>query len=266
MRDSALNTWTYYIPPEGQDEVMPAGPWDALAAPEVEDLLPAAMTLWPRGAIWGTPDGLAPPSDSVLAKFTRVLLVPFVALYRQAWQLTQESRASSLIDSLDDWEADYGLPDRCTAGDTSFSGRRQALLSRVRAVAVITPQDFIRLARQAGYDIAIEEPAVFECGFSQCGGEHTVGDLRQEVFWNVHVYGLTVTYFICGESEVSVDPLFEIGGIGPLICLFRRLYPAWTQPVYIVHDWTQVPTLFVDEWPRLNVLAAPNATVEIDIS
>ncbi len=235
MRDSARNTWTTYEPAADAAEVLPPAPWDALARPTIDDLLPGGLALWPRGAAWGSPDGMAAPTDSVLAQFTRALLGGFADLYARLYGITQESRVLTLNDSLADWEADFGLPDACSPATTE-AGRRRALLSRVRSAATITPQDFIQLAHAEGYDIAIEEPAVFECGFSECGGHHTVGDVRQEVFWIVHVYGLATDYFTCGESECGVDRLFGQVGVDRLKCLFARLFPGWTQPVYVTHE------------------------------
>lgn len=194
------------------------------------------MALWPRGAAWGTPDGMAASFDTILAGFTRGLLSPFADLYARAFGLTLESRALTIVDSLADWERDFGLPDRCTSGAQSTGARRAALLSKVRSAATITPLDFVRLAYDEGFRIEIEEPAMFECGFSQCGGEHTVGDVMQEVYWIVHVYDLPIFYFRVGEGELGSDPLFEIGDLDRLKCIFARLTPAWSRPVYVVHD------------------------------
>ncbi|GGF56793.1 hypothetical protein GCM10007301_15600 [Azorhizobium oxalatiphilum] len=235
MRDPAFNTRTEYEAPTEPSEVLPPAPWDALARPEIDDLLPGGLALWPRGAAWGSPDGAARDTGSVLANFTRVLLGPFRDLYARAFGITLESRVLTLENSLADWEADYGLPDACSPTD-SLSGRRRTLLSRVRSVATITPQDFVRLAQAEGFDIVIEEPATFECGFSECGGEHTLGDPIQEVYWIVHIYDLAIDYFTCGESECGHDPLFETVGVERLQCLFGRLFPAWTQPVYVLHE------------------------------
>src|SRR4051812_19329640 len=83
---------------------------DVLSAPGVEALLSSGLALWPRGAAWGSPDGVAASTASVLAGLTRSLLNPFAALYRRLWRLTEESRAGTIVDSLDDWERDFGLP------------------------------------------------------------------------------------------------------------------------------------------------------------
>ena len=236
MRDSATNTWTFYEPPDDPAEVAPLEPSDPLAGPDVETLLPAGHALWPRGAAWDSPDGLAPAADSLLANFTRALLGPLADMYGRAWGILRQSWARQADWSLADWEADYGLPNPCAAADATTASRKADLLVRVRSTATITPQDYVRLAHDAGYDIAIEEPAMFECGFSECGGEHTVGDIRQEAYWIVHIYGLAVDYFRCGESECGYDPLFATSDIERLRCLFRDLYPGWSQPVYVIED------------------------------
>lgn len=236
MRDPGLNSWTYYLPPDDPADVAPAEPADALTAPDIEDLLPAGLALWPRGAAWGSPDGLAPPTTSVLAGFTRALLGPLAEMYGHAWGVLRQNWARLADTSLPDWEADYGLPNPCSAPDATTASRKADLMVKVRSTATITPQDFVRLARDAGYEIAIEEPAMFECGFSECGGQHTVGDIRQEVYWIVHILNISVDYFRVSESECGYDPLFSTGDIERLRCLFRDLYPGWSEPVYQIDE------------------------------
>lgn len=236
MRDPGLNTRTVFEPGLAPSELIPPAPGDALTDPAVEDLLPGAMGLYPRGAAWGTPDGQASSLDTRLAGVMRIFLAIFGTLYARAWGITVESRAITLVDSLTDWESDFGLPEECSAFGQSIAGRKAALLSKVRSTATITPQDYVQLARQAGYAIEIEEPATFECGFSECGGEHTPGSVLQQVYWIVHVYDLAIDYFLIGESEVSEDRLFEVRAADGLECLFDGIHPAWTRPVFVYHD------------------------------
>lgn len=236
MRDSGINTRTVYEPSLAADDLIPPSPGDSLSAPTVEDLLPGGLALLPRGAAWGSPDGMAASTTTRLAGLTRSLLFPFADLYARLFGLTFESRAVTLVNSLADWERDFGLPDDCSAFDNSLAGRRAALISKVRSVATITPQDFVQLAHQAGYTIEIEEPATFECGFSECGGDHTTGHPAQEVFWVVHVYDLGIDYFLTGESETGFDPLFDVQDAEGLECLFANISPGWSMPVFVYHD------------------------------
>ncbi|OOO15662.1 hypothetical protein BTE56_24270 [Agrobacterium pusense] len=229
-RDPGLDTRTT-TPSAGASFGGVSNAWDSLAAPTNDDLIGGAVSFWPPGAAFGTPDGQALSLTSLLALFTRVLISPWEWLYARAYKLTSESTVYGVDEMLADWETEYGLPDACGVDDDSVAGRVRALEAKLMAVAVITPADFIRLAASYGFTITIEEPAVFECGFSECGGEHTVGDASQEVYWLVRVTDLAVDYFRCGESECGFDPLFSFGEAERLLCLLRQHSPAWAIPV-----------------------------------
>ncbi|CVI59559.1 DUF2313 domain-containing protein [Agrobacterium leguminum] len=229
-RDPGVNTRTTTASASAATDSTPFA-WDNLSSPANDDLIGGAVSLWPPGAAFGTPDGQALSLSSLLARFTRVLVSPFEWLYARGYRLVSESTVFGVSEMLADWEAEYGLPDACGVGDDSVSGRIRALEAKLMAAAVITPSDFIRLAASYGFSIIIEEPAVFECGFSECGGEHTVGDVAQEVYWSVHIENLAVDYFTCGESECGYDPLFSLGASERLLCLLRQHAPAWTLPI-----------------------------------
>ncbi|WP_299864370.1 putative phage tail protein [uncultured Hoeflea sp.] len=230
MRDPGHNTVTT-VASSGASRPVISEPLDALSNPQVEDLLSPGLALWPRGAIWGTPDGEAPRRDTVIANLTRVLLAPFTYLYTRFWQVTREAFSATADETLENWEADFGLPDPCFPGDASRSERLARLQAKVAAAATITPADFIGLALSYGFEIEIEEPAVYECGFSECGGEHAVGDWRQEIYWIVRITDTAIYFFEAGEGELAADPLFSLGEAEALLCIFKRLSPGWTIPV-----------------------------------
>ncbi len=232
-RDPGLNTVTTTASAGAPTGGVPAA-WDNLSSPSNDDLIGGAVSLWPPGAAFGTPDGQAMSLSSLLARFTRVLISPWEWLYARAYKLTTESTVLGVDEMLGHWEVEYGLPDACGAEDESIAGRLRALEAKLMAVAIITPSDFIRLAASFGFTITIEEPAIFECGFSECGGEHTVGDARQEVYWLVTVTDLAVDYFRCGESECGYDPLFSYGEAERLLCLLRQHSPVWAIPVLTI--------------------------------
>lgn len=248
MRDPALNYWTEYEPEaEGGERIVDRS--DALSDPDVEDLLPAALSLWPKGAAWGSPDGQAIDEGSNWAKLTRALLAPVAELYRLAFEESREWFVLSLNSRLPDWEQEYGLPSDCARPDQSYETRFYTLLNKVRSTGTLTPQDFVRLAHFAGFTVIIEEPMAFRCGFSECGGEHTVGYADQEGYWIVHVYDLRIEFFHVGESEVGRDPLFEIVGIQELVCLFEEVEPAFGKAIF-QYEGDVLPTYgtWPDEW------------------
>jgi len=220
-------------------------PRDALSSPTSDDLISAGLSFWPPGAAWGSPDAEALSLASVLARFTRVLMSPFEWLYARAWHLALESSTQTVSETLDSWEADHGLPERCFSSEPSASQRLAALRRKVNAAPVSTPEDFIRLAADFGFEIEIEEPCIFECGFSECGGYHTTGSPTEETYWSVRVKDAAITYFECGTSELGVDPLFSLGEAEQILCLLRQHAPAWTLP--IMHPWIHLDYLMTED-------------------
>ncbi|ORE91010.1 putative phage tail protein [Aurantimonas sp. 22II-16-19i] len=247
MRDPARNIWTEYEP-EATGSELYVDRADALSDPDVEDLLPSALSLWPKGAAWGSPDGQAIDEGSNWARLTRALLAPVAELYRLAFEESKEWFVLSLRERLVDWEREYGLPSDCARPNQSYETRFYTLLNKVRSTGTITPQDFVRLAHFAGFRIKIEERFAFRCGFSRCGGEHFLGGYDQEAYWVVHVYDLRREYFRVGKSRVGRDPLFEVVGMQELICLFEAVEPAPFKAVFrLVGE--AVPTYTT--WPEI---------------
>jgi len=211
---------------------------DALSAPEVETLLPVGLALWPRGAAWGSPDGEAPSTVSVIARLTRAILDPLARLYAMAWRLTEESRSATLVDSLDDWERDFGLPDPCATEPQSVEQRRANLAARVLSMATVTPADMVKLAARIGYVVALEEPEAFLAGEGTCLGLGELTDTALDQQWVMHVCDAPFSQFETGIGEVGVTRLLDFD-YGVLECAIRRVSPGWT---YVVFSYATRPS------------------------
>lgn len=231
--------WSDFLPPDlgpvtrvtVEDELVDLAidPRDALAAPDVEDLLGAGLALLPQGAAWGTPDGEAASTTSVFAGLMRALLAPFATLYARAWQVSDESRAAAIVDSLDQWEADFALPEPCVTGAQTDAERRLAVRVKALRLATITPADVVELAARLGFIVAVEEPAAFLAGESACLGLGELSDTSLESQWVVHVRDVPATQFEAGIGEAGVTRLLDFE-IGVLACAIKRIAPAWTYP------------------------------------
>jgi uncharacterized protein YmfQ (DUF2313 family) len=228
-------------------------PSDALAAPDSDSLVTAGLTLWPPGAAWGSPDGQAVSLSSTLAKFTRVLLSPFEWLYARAFRLALEANTQTVSELLADWEAEHGLPENCFIGEQSASQRLTALRRKVMARPLAHPQDFVRVAADFGFEIEIEEPNIFGCGFSECGGYHEAGAAAEEAFITVRVRGSAESFFEAGISECGADRLYDVVGSSDVLCFLRQELPGWV--VAVPEAWinlaywvTEEPAFMVDEY------------------
>jgi len=207
---------------------------DALSAPTAEDLLPSILADRPRGAAWGSPDGAAPDADSFMSRFCLGVGEFVAAFYAAAYSVALESTACTLQNSLEDWEAEYGLPDPCLGDDPSIAARLRNLRLRILATAVITPAEYIRLAARVGYEIVIEEPTIFEMGVSSVGwgtGDE-VGSPLNEFYWIVRPVDVPEDHFFVAENHVGWDRLYDVARAEDLECLFRRLKPAWTDVIF----------------------------------
>ena len=112
MERSAENRYTVDgNPPDGLVELM-EDTRDALSDPSAAVLAAQNVHHMPPGAAWGTPEGEAISRESVWWEVVLALSAPWQHLYRRAFDLTNESRALTTDELLEEWEADYGLPDK----------------------------------------------------------------------------------------------------------------------------------------------------------
>lgn len=220
------------------DAALPRAPdqRDALSDPADDAAAEPLRLLLPRGAAWGTPDNQTLDQASVLYRFWTAIGAGFANAYRALFQVSMESTSVTLDQSLEDWEHELGLPDPCMAETDSRAARIAAVRTRVLASAIVTPQDFIRLAASMGYEVFIEEPRPFECGISECGWtDEIAGSMDGQIEWDwiVSIAGQPARYFEMGESECGIDALTDWEPIQDIECMFRRIAPAWSRPLFV---------------------------------
>jgi len=201
---------------------------DAESDPGEDDLVTQIVSLLPQGAAWGSPDGEAHDQSSEMATFWRGLAKVLKPLYAHGFTTALESTVSTISNSLEDWEQEFGLPDPCFGSDQSFETRLRAVVWKDLSPATITPGDYLCLASRLGYDIRIEEPEVFEAGLSECGLDHETATTNLEVEWVIHLVTGPTEYFHAGTSEASDTRLLDYPENTELDCVFRPLRPAWS--------------------------------------
>lgn len=211
---------------------------DALSDPALDVMADSLAGLLPTGAAWRSPDGVAFDSGdgSLMAGLIRALAGELRTLYRKVFGIAMESTASTVDAGLEDWEAEYGLPDPCLGPQPDRALRIRSLVAKVRSAGTITTRDFVALAAALGFRVTIEEPTPFECSVSECGeGDDEISGVNQ-FLWIVHVGDTPETRFECGASECGLDRLLDFPLATALECVFRAIAPAWTRPVFDYGD------------------------------
>jgi uncharacterized protein YmfQ (DUF2313 family) len=152
--------------------------------------------------------------------------------YKAAFEAATQAFPSAVTYSLNDWEAEYGLPDPCTSPASGVQGRINALRARFGAQGGASPAYFICLAASIGYDITITEPADFICDLSECGGDDTVVTDNGHHEWIVHLIGLGDTWFYAGDAIMGETPLGGFVAAADLECMLRRVAPEHTTLIF----------------------------------
>jgi len=210
---------------------------DAESDPDETDLTNQIVALLPQGAAWGTPDGEVHNPASEMTTFWRGFAGVLKPLYQRMFSTALESTVSTITDSLEGWETDFGLPNPCFGTDQSLETRLRAVVAKELSPATISPGDYLCLAARLGFDIRIEEPEAFECGVSECGLDHETATVNLEVEWVVHLAAGPSDYFEAAIGEAGVTRLLDWPANEELECIFRPLRPAWS---LLYFDYSEV--------------------------
>lgn len=200
---------------------------DRESAPTAGDLLPQVIAMAPRGVIWGTDEASDGTGVSPVMRRVWTAVAGWLAdYYALAFETATQTFPSSISYSLDDWEAEYGLPDPCTSPDSGVQGRINAVRARFGAQGGASPAYFICLAASVGYDITITEPSDFICELSECDGDDTVVNVNGHHEWVIRLLGLGDTWFYPDDGWLDETPLEGFLVATELECLLRRVAPT----------------------------------------
>jgi uncharacterized protein YmfQ (DUF2313 family) len=206
---------------------------DRESAPTADDLLPQVIATVPRGVIWGTDEASDGTGASpVMRRVWKAVAGWLADFYAAASQAATQAFPSAITYSLDDWEAEYGLPDPCTSPASGVQGRINAVRARFGAQGGASPAYFVCLAASIGYDIAISEPSDFLCDVSECDGDDTVVTVNGHHEWIVHLNGLGDTWFYCDEGMCDDTPLEGFVVATDIECVLRRVAPTATTLIF----------------------------------
>jgi uncharacterized protein YmfQ (DUF2313 family) len=209
---------------------------DPLSAPTGDELLPSIIAQTPRGAAWRTDEVQDAGHNSFQHRFWRAIADPVADLYAKFSKVALASTACTMSgpedptnDSLEDWEAELGLPDPCMAGATLSVDQRKLLVrQKLTELGGASIPYFICIAARIGYTITINEFRPLRCGEGRLGRDR-IGGAFNECVWEVRVPTPTVTFFRLGAGRCGQDRLGAFGRFADLECLLNTWKPAHTR-------------------------------------
>jgi uncharacterized protein YmfQ (DUF2313 family) len=201
---------------------------DLLSAPTGDTLLAQILALTPRGRAWGTDEaddgnGASPN----LRGWWRALAAWAAWQFARDYDIAVQVFPSMATWSLDDWEAEYALPDGCITDPQTDADRMRAVQIKYALVGASSPDYLICLAASAGFAITITEfnPATID----DCIGDYLYGGLWGDTF-QVNAPTTTVVYADVGTAEID-DPLADWGN-AELECLINQAKQPQTQAIF----------------------------------
>lgn len=176
--------------------------------------------LLPRGAIWQAKPG------SVQAAILEAFAQEFARVDGRVTDLLAESLPETTVELLDQWEAEFGLPESCdTREGLSIAERQARLAAKVYYRAIRGAQRWHALAASYGatVELATYQPTV---AGSAVAGDTLVGH-RGRFQWLV----IVLTPAVVSTDIPPVGELVAGDALGtypklPVECAFRQRNPA----------------------------------------
>lgn len=189
-----------------------------------EDYVQLLTALQPVGQAWNTEE------ESVQMAVRRIQAAEFFYLHQRSDILVNECIPSGARELLEDWEAEYGLPDNCSPLADTLPERVASLVEKVTRVGGQSRQFYIDVAAMVGYEIEITEHTPFMCGISHCGTDPLTEGHDIRFVWWVKVLNTKLLYLRCGQSTLD-QPLLDFRTADDLACLLHKLKASHTELV-----------------------------------
>lgn len=142
-----------------------------------EQVAERTARLLPRGAIWRR------GADRFLQKLLLAASDELARIYERAVDLLGEQHPLQVTETIDEWEAEYGLPLPCLPPTLTLQGRREALAAKVRGGGGQSLQYFVDVCAAAGITVTAREEQPFYVGVHGCGDP--VGETDWAYVWTL---------------------------------------------------------------------------------
>ncbi len=179
-------------------------------------------TAYTAAMIAGLPQGPAFPREGAEKRdgLIRAIAREFALEDDLVDSLMNEASPLTASITLEEWEADFGLPDCDHQHATTLQERRAAVHEKRTRVGSLNPNAIVALAKKLGYDAEIIERRPFVTGLSRCGDR--LGRATSRFWWSVRVYEARITRFRTGMSRAG-EKLMGIARAEDLVCVLERI-------------------------------------------
>lgn len=219
------------------------------------------LELLPPGLAWNR------SPDSKLSLIIGELARSFALVHELSDKIPRDVNPLYTEHYLDEWEEALGTKLDCKEIDSTFQGRKAAVISKLRSIGGSSIGYLEDVARALGYPVTITDGfAPFKVGSSKVG-DHLSGDDWASVF-QVRGPEQVTRPFKVGQSKVG-EPLVVYGS-GLLECTINRIKPAGTIALFAYYNVIQKliakGTVNISATATMRVIRHLSASGSIDIS
>ncbi|MBR0653306.1 DUF2313 domain-containing protein [Roseomonas terrae] len=188
----------------------------ALMARGLDAYAASVLQHFPQGDAWPREPGTA------LHRLAQLFGGELAHVDQRVLDMVTEADPRRAAELLEEWEAELGLPDECSAGVTLLEARRAAVVARLTELRSPTPAAFVSLAATLGVDASIIEHRAHT---TEHDTEGAITDEPWAYVWDMlapEILRLELT------TEDDTETPLEVWPVGAHECAVRRMAPAHT--------------------------------------
>jgi uncharacterized protein YmfQ (DUF2313 family) len=172
-------------------------------------------------------------AETVMYKLLFALAYTYWLLDERAFDLIDEMFPQTVLESLDEWELEYGLPAPCYAGlELTTEERQKILLTKFASIGGQNADYYIKIADDLGFTITITE--YNGARYTQDPYTTTQYGLTSHPYeWHVNVSGVETIYGKYTTDRYTTTQYSKLGiDTSILECVINELKPAHTQVIF----------------------------------
>ncbi len=170
--------------------------------------------------------------ETVMYKLLFALAYAYWQLDERSNDLINEMYPQSVLESLDEWEHEYGLPSPCYASlQLTTAERKKILLTKFASIGGQNADYYIKIASDLGFTITITEFDGARFTLNQYASQYAY--TTHPYVWYVNVAGIETIYARYSTDIYTTTNYSKLGiDTSILECVINELKPAHTQVIF----------------------------------